>query len=371
VTAVGYTSGDPSKVSRSGDTMTGDLALLGAADLSIQSDAAVDGQLDVGGIILADFNNITNINLMRLVAMGLSTAVTSGGTITPNGGDPTKVDIAATTGYIVDYDPSSPLTATNPGLTYVSIPAQVAITPASNPSIYLLDSTGALVQQVSPPTPTQRRTHIFLGVTSQDGGGVVVLYRTLPTVLSQPENLLADLLISLGPFNASGNQLSANGANLMFDKTVGDLFQRSINYTTYQNPNHAVLAAQSPTQFRHLTALAGSAGALTTTLDVANYDPGGAGIVTPVGGGVNTATNFRVYGFGNPAITDQVFVQYGQNTYASLTAALAGLGAGTYTANPAITGGVLLGWITAIRSATDLSDTGEAVFTRASTFSTP
>ncbi|HEX6872903.1 MAG TPA: hypothetical protein VF163_17540, partial [Micromonosporaceae bacterium] len=214
--AVGYTSGDPRKVSRTGDTMTGDLALLGDADLSTQddatvgddlavggdlsvggtltftnldvtNDATVGGDLDVAGSLTAQYQGVTG-DVMQLLATALSTGVTSGGEFTPNA-DPTKLDISATTGWIVDYNSSAPFSPTNPAITHVSVPAQIGITPLvgtpNGVTWYLLDAAGTLSQQVATPSATQRRTHIVLGATAQ-AGGVIVVDQTLPVVQSQP-----------------------------------------------------------------------------------------------------------------------------------------------------------------------------------------
>lgn len=394
MTAVGFTSGDPRKVSRTGDTMSGTLALLGTADLTVQDDITVGddldvggtltttnlalagnltvpGDLDVGGSIFGDFQTVSNIDVMQLLAIGLSTAVISGGDMSPNV-DPTKLDISATTGYVVTYNSTAPLSPTNPTLVYVSTPAQVAIVPAHVPvCFYLYDSTGALVQQATVPTPTQRRTHLFVGITATVAG-VIVVDQTLPVIPSQLNNQLVDLINSLGPFSTSGNVLSANGVNLTFNKTSGTMFARAFSQVpTPQDPHSASLAAQTPAQFRSITANPAFFGPLTSILDVANYDPGGSGVITPVGGGANASTNFRVVGFANNTVPEQILVQYGQNTYSSLANAVAGLGTGTFIPNQALSAGALLGWISVIRTATDLSNPAQATFTRASKFVTP
>jgi hypothetical protein len=122
-------------------------------------------------------------------------------------------------------------------------------------------------------------------------------------------------------------------------------------------------------QYRHITRNPGSAGPIVTALNVGFFDS--AGVITPVGGGANTATNFRVWGFANNTVTEQILIQYGQITFASLAAAVQGIPAGVYVANPATTQGALLGWISVIRTATDLSNPAQAVFTIASKFATP
>lgn len=349
-------------VLKAGDTMTGNLII----DANLQ----VSGAANVDGTLTTPFTGVS-LDVARLLAIGLSTSIISGGDMTPNV-DPTKIDISATTGYIVTYNSSAPLSPTNPDLKFVSVPAQVGLTPTFNPSFFKIDSAGTYTQQSTTLTPTQRRTHLFVGFTAQDGLGNIVVDQTLPVTPSQLNNQLLDLMGALGPFGTQGNVLSANGVNLNFNKTSGTMFARAFSQIpTFQDPHNAPLPAQTPAQFRHVTAVAGTFGALTTTLDVANYDPGGLGVITPVGGGANTATNFRVYGFANNLANVQILVQYGQNTYTSLANAVAALGAGTFIPNPSSEGGAILGWITAIRTATNLSNPAQATFTQASKFAHP
>lgn len=379
MSATGYTTGDPQKVDVTGDTMTGDLTLSGGGtDLAVGGNLSVSGSssftgpvtgtLNVAGVLQGTYQGIPASDVVRLLSTALSTGVVSGGDLSPNAGDNTKLDITATTGWVVDYDSAGVVGAGNPELTYVSLAAQTALTPTvgvpTGVTWWLVDSSGTLVQQTAAPTPEQRRTHMVLGVTGQ-ASGVIVTAQSLPVIQSQPANQLVDLIDALGAFRISGAEISANGANLTMALTEGRLFTRAFSHIPdYLNPHHSHVGAQAPMQFRHITAVAGSAGALRTTLDVGNYDPNGAGVLTAVPGGANAATNFRVWAFGTDDVNAQILIQYGQNSYASLDAAQAAIGGTRYTVHPtALSSGVLLGWVTAIRTATDLSNTSQARFT--------
>lgn len=345
-------------VRKAGDTMTGNLV--------------INANLAVNGSASAVYQGV-NGDIMRLMSSVISTGVTSGGVLSINA-NPALLDVSAVTGWIVDYNSSGTIGATNPDITYVSLPAQVGLAltgpPAQVTTWWLVDSAGTIIQQAANPSAAQRRTHLVLGATAQFGG-VIFIVQTLPVVQSQPNNQAADLMDGLRPFSKSGNVVSANGANLTINKTVGTLFARGFSQLAdYVDPHHADLAAQAPVSCRRATATA-VLPALETLIDVANYDPGGLGVVTPVGGGANTATNFRVWAFGSANVTDQMNIQYGQNTYSSLANAVAGLGSGLFTPNPLFVDGALLGWISVIRTATDLSDPTQAVFTQASKFATP
>jgi hypothetical protein len=352
-------------VRRAGDTMTGPLI--------INSNLQVNGDANVEGDLTTTFQT-TSLNVGLLSTIGLSTSIISGGEITINAGDPTRIDISALTGYIVTYVSWLPLSPTNPSIAYITLPAQIGVLPAFAPiTWYRVNPLGNFVQQATTPTPTDRRSNLIIGATATTGLGTnVIVDQTLPVIPAQVGNQLVDLMDSLGPFSTSGNVLSPNGVNLTFNKSQGGIFARGFGYVpNFQDPHNSTLAAQAPVSFRHITAIAGSAGLNTAILNVGSYDPNGLGVITPVPGGVNTATNFRVWGFATNTVPEQILVQYGQVSFATLAAAQAAIPAGLYIPNPATASGALLGWISVIRSATDLSNPAQAVFTKAAKFATP
>jgi hypothetical protein len=420
--AIGILGGD--FVARSGDSMTGDLVLTMGADLQAQDDifvgddATITGDIGVSGLgtfgvsvntplvtattvnasgtvtgsdlvatddlTVAGDSTVTGdstvsfygftANVGQILSQTSTTGIFSGGDVNINPGL-TTADITAFEGQIVQYDSSGILSPTNPTIVYVSVPAQTGIALTGPPTQaitwFVCDSAGTIAQQGVPPTPTQRRTHLVLGAVAQIGGTIVDA-QTLPTNLSQPSARVNDLMDSLGPFAINGNVLSANGINLSFNKTIGDFFSRSFNQIPFfNNPSIVSLPAQTPATFLPLTPL-GPSGAPTTILDVARYDPNGAGTLVAVGGGANSAQNFRVWATASNVATSRILVQYGQSVYGSLALAVAGIGRGGYVvgANIPIIAG-LLGWISVTRTATNLSDTSQAVFTKASKFSTP
>lgn len=381
MSATGYTTGDPQKVDVTGDSMTGNLTLTGSGtDLSVGGDLTVSGQVtnvfDVSGSLRGTYQGIPSSDVLRLISSTLSTGVLSGGDLSPNA-DPTKVDITAMTGWIVDYNSSGVISSTNPKLTHVTLADQTGLTVTvgtpTGVAWWLVDDTGTLSQQATIPTPEQRRTHIVLGATAQ-AGGTVVTAQSLPMIQSQPGAQLIDLIEALGNFRISGAMISANGANLNINLSAGRIFARAFSQIPeYRNPHHVEVLAETPMTFRHITGLAGSAGSLVTALDVGNYDPSGLGVVTAVPGGANAAQNFRVWAFGTESAGGQILIQYGQNSYATLALAQAAIGTTAYVVNPtASSAGVLLGWISVIRTATNLSDTSQAIFVpTAGKFSTP
>lgn len=297
-----------------------------------------------------------SLDVFEISSIAASTGTISGGGFTAAG---TSISVAETVGYVVDYTTDD----FRPTLTRVHVPAQVVpLSPAAlarTLTWWMIDATGAFVELTGTPTNVQRRTHIVLGF-SIVFGGVVVFTKAVPQVLEQPYNQFADQTDALGPFIISGAQLSANGVNLSFNITAGEMFSRSFNHTLVpNNPNVAPTAAQTPAQFRRATSTTTVFPAPVTTIDPANYDVGG--VITPVPGGTNTSTIQRVFLFAQDNAPDQLVVQYGQRTYSSLSAAVAGVGVEPYVVNPVFVA-ALVGWICVTKSATNLSDPAQATF---------
>lgn len=360
--AIGYTSGDPNKVNVTGDTMTGDLILSGAGT-----------DLTVGGVLTDTYQGITG-DMARFMATTLSTGITSGGTLAVNA-NPARIDIAATTGWIVDSNPFGTPGPVNPVLTYVTFPGAtgVALTgpPTQALTFWLLTSTGTVVQQATGPTQTQYRTHLVLGY-SVFVGGTIAEVASSAAVQGQLAPQLYDLMRRLSAF-ATGdrsNVITPNGANLRINTTGGQIFFTASGLPNYNDPHAVVLPAQTPATLNRATATTLVPG-FFTTVDVANYDPAGAGAIVAVGGGANTSTVQTVYAVKANNVSNQINLQYGQTAYASLAAARAAIGTGTVITNQAFVRQALIGWIVATRTATNLSDPTQAIFVRAAPFAVP
>lgn len=300
--------------------------------------------------------NPVNLDAWEGASVALSTGLISGGTMAPAG---TSVSFGEAVGYVVDYAtddfrPSITRVHKNPQTVPLGAPAL-----ARTLTWWLLDSAGNYIQQPLEPTRTQRRTHIVIGYSALFGG-VVAFTKEIPQILEQPYNTYADLSDGLGPFIINGAVPSANGVNLSWNLSAGTMHSRSFNHTLFPNdPNVAPVYAQTPVQFRRSTSTTTSFVAPVTTIDPANYDVGG--IVTPVPGGANVSTIQRIFAFANDNAADQIVVQYGQRTYTSLSAAVAGVGVELFTINPLFIP-ALIGWICVIRTATNLSDPAQATF---------
>lgn len=306
----------------------------------------------------------------------MSTGITSGGEITVNGTNPKAIDIAPLVGYIIDVI----TTPTNPTVTRVetTTTTTVVLDAAAQTRVitwFLMDSAAAVTQQANRPTNAQRRTHLQNGAIAYNTvSGAIFVDQTLPVIHGQAVNQLYDLMYALGPFNVSGNVISANGVNLNINRSAGVLFTPAFNHfagsTPTNDPHVSSTSATNPATFRHLTQTSSGFVATTTTLDVGNYDVGGT--ITPVGGGTNQSTIFRVFAVPTNTVADQLYIQYGQATYTSLAAAQNALHVENYVVNPSTDGtAALIGYIIAIRTATDLSDPAQASFHGAAKFEKP
>lgn len=303
----------------------------------------------------------------------LSSGIAAGGAISINAGSPSAIDIAPFIGYITDFT-SDPF---NPSITRIDFPGVVGLemdagSLARTVTSWLMDENQVITQVPSPTTNEQRRTHIRIGLTTQFGGAITI-DQSLPIIMQQPANQLSDLMVSLGPFNISGNVITPNGVNLMLNHSAGKVFSQAFNHfvgpVQTNDPHVTTTQAQTPAQFRYLTSTSLTFGTLRNTLDVANYAPGG--VVTPIGGGAGTSTIHRVYLFPANNAADQIVIQYGSNTYTSLANAVAAVGAGTFAPNPMLTDAALIAYVVATRTATNLSDPVQAAFVTAGKFATP
>lgn len=314
-----------------------------------------------------------NLDVPEVATASISTGVVAGGVLTVNAGNPAAVDITEMVGYVVD----STTDPFNPAVTRVHMPAQTVALDAGGLSRFvtwwMVNASGTIVQQEARPTAVQQRTHIVLGVTAQVGGAIVAV-DSLPVLLREPMSQLTDLMDALGPFVISGAQITPN-ANLTFNLASGVIFARAFNHVPpgggpeNPDPHRAPTVAQTPALWFYVTRNTTLTPA-TTLIDPTRYDNGG--VLTLVGGGTNTSTVQRVWLYPTGEATSQLGVQYGQSTYASLSAAVAAIGTGNFVPFPqAVGAAALIGYIAVTRTATNLSDPAQAVFVRAGRFATP
>ena len=252
------------------------------------------------------------------------------------------------------------------------IPASVSFSAWTNVAItniltqpvtyIMIDSAGNPVQLTLFPTPEQRRDNIFLWVVVHSDNTTVNAINLEPDVALDVVAQLHDLMAWLQAFNLQWNRITANGANLSMDKSAGKLFRAGINFATnVKDPHTATLALQTLATFRYRNQ-DGSEGSNITVLDPTTYDNAGTTTTVPSN---NNATIQRVYTFP----TGIIRVQRGQEVFSNLSSAIDAVGKEVFITEDNIEeNGLLLASIVMKKTASDLTDSGEAIIFVASRF---
>jgi len=213
-----------------------------------------------------------------------------------------------------------------------------------------VDKDDNIIQSSTFPDPTERRAAIFLGVVVHSDNVTVNTTNNLPVIANNPMAQMYDRWQAEGDFfNISGNILSANGANLNVNKSVGDVFKTSINYDSDKtNPHTKTFALDNAFTFRYRLRDS-TEDADTTVVDPNNYDA--AGVKTTVPTRKYTIQRFTIF----PSAI--IRVQYGQNLYDSLEDAEANAALEPFVIEPNIdANGLLRLHLIVEQGATDLSD---------------
>jgi len=277
----------------------------------------------------------------------LSTGLLKNGLVQTNA-DPTKFNITSGIGIISNFDDPE-----NPTSVVVNFPAFTGITPAylttSNITYIAINSTPSVVMQASPFTSEQRRDLIILGAAIHSDLTTINLVNNISAPTNAETNQLHDLMEVIGALNVSGNKYSANGVNLSLNKSAGEIFKLGVNFANdWKHPHDLDIAGQTLLSFRYRTQN-GTEGSDVTVLNPAVYDL--ANVLTAVPSNrftIQTVTLFQ---------TGQTRIQYGQNTYATLSEAEAAILTRSYIAESNIaTNGITRAYIIVRNNATDLTN---------------
>jgi hypothetical protein len=190
-----------------------------------------------------------------------------------------------------------------------------------NTWIYV-DSTGAIQQTLTIPTPSLWRNNIVLGSVIHSEN-VIRFVKTFPRTAYSNGNTVSEFIEIFGPLKKSGHLLTVNSSNNMaLDRSTGVAFALGRNYATdAEEPNLVSDGASTPVFHRYsstsggFTKDDGVAGAGYTSIDPTKYDNNGT--LTSVSGGNYSVQ--RLYYF--PNNTSVIVAYYGKNEYASMDAA--------------------------------------------------
>jgi hypothetical protein len=265
----------------------------------------------------------------------------------------TTFNVAPVKGWIVN-DTTNPL---SPQLYYVAysggVHTAIYVNTSTETWVYLT-SGGTISQSSIELTEQQRRQNIFLGKLGHANKTNIINAFSQPDFVLSPLSQLRDMFTPINLING-GIYASANGANLSFNTSAGYLYGLGINFASSTlNPNTLYVSGASPCTFQYRTQTGGTA-SNTTFIDPTKYDVGG--VVTPITG--TKATNQRIY-----LVQNGIFrVQYGQTEYNQLSAAIEGIATEQFNTFSNFTNnGILIGILSVLSTATNLSDTSKARF---------
>lgn len=296
----------------------------------------------------------------------MSTGLKKGGTITVNGTLNYRFDLAAGSGVVVNnYTDADNPTATNVSwsaftnqtLTYLATDDETSIG---------INSSGAIVQQVSGFTEDDLHDIIQIGTIGHFSRTKIDYIIMEPARIADVMGQLQGFWESFGAFNTTGNEFTANGANMKINKSGGSIFDNETGTTKV--PNILSISAGTAVYFQYYYQSSPNVwvfGNYTDTVDDLKYDTGSGLGTIPVGN--FSIQTFFLYGplFGTGLNGEYgVDVQYGQTYYATMTAAQQAI-TSSIKLNPYLSFDVFRTWLIVKRGTTSLQNASDAMFIQA------
>lgn len=227
-----------------------------------------------------------------------------------------------------------------------------------------IDNTGSVVQLVGNFSPAWARDYIILGEVTHISGAVDSVMTT-PSIYGDMVYAAYDTAGLTRNTVIGGGGLSGNSVDLMhIDMAAASMFGLGLNPNQPKTPNILPIPSTSNIQFYPITG-ASTTAPLEQAVPVTNYDPDGAGVVTPIPGAVTAATIHRLYW-----LAGQFLFLYGQQVYGDLDTALSSvaLDNAALVVPSKLVNATLLGLIVAQKDATSLSDTTKVRFLSGESF---
>lgn len=245
------------------------------------------------------------------------------------------------------------------GVTEVSWAAQnVVITnvAVSWSTMLGINAAGAVVQFTGNFNPSWARDNVLLGIVAHINGQINEV-TTQPAIFGDMIYAAYDVAALLNNTLAFGGRVFANAASpFHIDLEAGAVFSLGSDSIDVNGPNTSNFPAAFDLSFFPVTG-ASVAGAATTNVPVTQYDPAGAGVVTPIPGGASTTSIHRLF-----LIAGEYVFLYGQSTYADLNTALSQISVDDAAVIfPAkLVNATLLCYIVAQKNCADLKNTATA-----------
>jgi len=314
---------------------------------------SVDGKIVFTGSVVDSDDIITN----------LTTGVLEGGNLSINGVDDSLIDVTAGKALIADYS-----TPGSPNIREISWDEQTIDPNLGSPDFIVWigvqeSSTAGIGEFVFDVEFTQleKRTIAIVGRCWGDGVTDSVTAVGQYTTSATGQGYVAnDLSYILGSMNKRGNVYSANGANLLLDKSAGVTYRYAAdNLGNPTSPNVHTDAAQTTIGTYWYLLQDADVADIQTDIDPDNYDNSGAKTAVPT----DKYTLQRLYYY---PVSQLLAITYGQTIYNSMGEAIGAAGEDIIESpGQLIEGAVLRGWIALKQGATALDDQTQARFKEA------
>lgn len=285
--------------------------------------------------------------------MGSGVLVWTGSNILAINADTTKFDIAAMVIEFVDRSDPDPANHTKETKTFSAITGIDAAYLTSNISSQIgRDITGAVIQTVTGFTPEQRNSIVQIGALEHSDKLAIGTVYDLPWVYEKDLDWMIEKA-AYGAIRLSGAVITANGANLKIDRSIGNFLDIGAGST-----RNAINYPQSPAEVQvsgvHLWNSASREsiiGSETTDIDPLHYDDL-SGTLADVSAGLYC--NIFEYHFPYKSYVDTLYL-YGNKEYSSLDNAIAGVLNREYTIPIDVTGGSILAGISVQKETLNLT----------------
>ena len=296
-----------------------------------------------------------------------STGLLTGGVITVNGGDNSKFDVSMGTASFIN-NTTDPLKPDHTLTTWAAMSAVTVTNLATQGGTYVgIDITGAIQQSATPFKFEQTRTIVPLAYIGHPDNTTIAGAVPNVTTAFDPANRLNDLATAIGIINVSGNQYSANGANLNLDKTSGKTYSLGVNFAVDKKVPDISSDPTITTANFALLRRDGSGGFIlsgTNAVPTGLYDDGTATLATiPTGYWVSIPI-YYVPGFG----VSGTYIHYPQQTYATKADALAATPSTDLVTFPGLINASLRTHLVVKEGTTDLSNAALAEFIQSGKF---
>lgn len=361
------------RISRTGDTVTGDFIFNGSISATTYQNLPLDihttGTTRIDNTIYFNRNNglsayTADIGLNsednRLLINNSSTGIISfsGLSFSPSA---TTFNVSAINAWFIDN--SNPIIPTK---IYKSFSATTGNTllniNTQNVTYVAIDLNGVLQQSGIPFDSSLQRDWTPLGVIIHSNKTFINAINNQPVVAISPNNQLSDLIESIGVFNIYGNIFSPNGNNLSINKSIGEIFKQGANFVNNQKDPHTLIlpALIAPSNIRYRLQ-EGTEFNDTNVIDPNYWDNNG---VLTLMTGIRWQIQ-RIYVFQSNLIR----IQYGQATYSNQSEAIQAISTEMFvTEQNILENGLFRGLLLVRRNVADLTDTTKALFIEASKF---